>query len=139
VQLFFIDIDNFKYINDEYGHDVGDMVLKNVTQRMLHCIRNNDMLVRLGGDEFIIIVVDETENNSTGMVAEKILASLVQPIKYNQNNLYTSASIGIAIYPIHAQSPEKLIVNADKAMYMAKKEGKNQYVVFQNNKDPVLS
>nr|WP_321466470.1 EAL domain-containing protein [uncultured Desulfobulbus sp.] len=128
--VFFIDLDNFKNINDSMGHDKGDQVLIEVAERLSATIRSEDTLSRLGGDEFILLSESIDNENAVYNLASRILASLKQPIKLHPNTIYVNASIGIALYPNDGRTSQELIKNADMAMYKAKSEGKNKFVMF---------
>ncbi|MDD2462703.1 MAG: EAL domain-containing protein [Desulfobulbus sp.] len=128
--IFFIDLDNFKNINDSMGHDKGDQVLIEVADRLSATIRSEDTLSRLGGDEFILLSESIDNENAVYNLASRILASLKQPIRLHPNTIYVNASIGISIYPNDGRSSQELIKNADMAMYKAKSEGKNKFVMF---------
>ncbi len=128
--VFFIDLDNFKNINDSLGHDQGDLVLIEIAERLLQTIRSEDTLSRLGGDEFILLSENIENTHAIFNLATRLLASLKTPILLGQNTIYMHASIGIAIYPEDGQTTQELIKNADMAMYKAKSEGKNKFVMF---------
>ena len=131
ISLLFIDLDGFKFVNDTFGHNIGDNLLKEVGKRLLGCIREGDTVARLGGDEFVVSLL-ESDLKRAIMVAERILEKLKQPYDFGLKDVIKniSGSIGIAEYPDHAGNRSELIEAADKAMYAAKKRGKNQYVVF---------
>jgi diguanylate cyclase (GGDEF)-like protein/PAS domain S-box-containing protein len=128
--VFFIDLDNFKNINDSLGHNIGDQVLIEVAERLSATIRSEDTLSRLGGDEFILLSESIDNENAVYNLASRILASLKQPILLPPNTIYVNASIGIALFPNDGQTSLDLIKNADMAMYKAKSEGKNKFVMF---------
>lgn len=128
--VFFIDLDNFKNVNDSLGHDKGDQVLIEVATRLSQTIRSEDTLSRLGGDEFILLSESIENEHAVYTLANRILAALQQPITLKPNTIYINASIGIAIFPDDGQTPQELIKNADMAMYKAKSEGKNKFVMF---------
>ena len=129
--LFFIDLDQFKQINDSLGHDIGDRVLKVVAERLKAKIRKKDTLARLGGDEFIIIIENYKNIDTVSQLAESILKVLIQPIHVEGQTLYTSCSIGISLYPDDDTSAENLLKYADAAMYKAKEEGRNNYQFYR--------
>ncbi len=128
--LMFIDLDNFKTINDTLGHDYGDMLLKEVAARFHKILREEDLVARLGGDEFTVILDDIQDTAYSSVVAQKIIDSLSQPVRMNTETGYIGASIGIAIFPDDTNDIEQLIKDADMAMYKAKTEGKNAYRYF---------
>ena len=128
--LLFIDLDNFKQINDTLGHQYGDEVLKIVAKRLLSCIRKEDTLARLGGDEFTILILDLKTSESVAKVAQKIIESLKPPIAFSKHELHISASIGISLYPKDSKSKHDLLKYADTAMYKAKDEGRNNYQFY---------
>jgi diguanylate cyclase (GGDEF)-like protein/PAS domain S-box-containing protein len=133
--LLFIDLDNFKNLNDTLGHDMGDMLLKQVTQRLASCIRAGDTVSRLGGDEFVVMLVDMSEQlieaaTQTEAVGEKILASLSQPYQLDRNTYRCTASIGVTLFSGTEQATDELMKQADIAMYQAKKAGRNALRFF---------
>jgi PAS domain S-box/diguanylate cyclase (GGDEF) domain len=128
--LMFIDLDNFKPVNDSFGHEIGDLLLKEVADRMVHCLRDSDTVCRIGGDEFVILLDDVSYAVNAVGAAEKILMSLSQPFELADTQINISGSIGIALYPDHGTDERTLTKNADAAMYQAKENGKNQIQVF---------
>jgi diguanylate cyclase (GGDEF)-like protein/PAS domain S-box-containing protein len=128
--VMFIDLDHFKEINDIYGHQTGDKVLQQVSQRLVACVRESDTVARLGGDEFVVLLPIIDHENDAILVANKIVDAVDQPIRIAQSEMRVSSSIGIAIYPQHGKDEKLLVINADMAMYQAKKNGKNQSKVF---------
>ena len=133
--LMFIDVDNFKDINDTLGHDMGDMLLRQMAQRMSECIRSQDTLARLGGDEFVVMLVDlskqpEEAASEAQRVAKKILTRLAEPYVLGHRQHLGSVSIGVAIVDAHAPSREELFKQADLAMYQAKAAGRNALRFF---------
>ncbi len=128
--LFFIDLDQFKQINDSLGHEVGDKVLKVVAERLKAKIRKKDTLARLGGDEFTIIIEKYKNVQMVSALAEKILKVLVQPIHIEGHTLYISCSIGISLYPQDDINANNLLKYADAAMYKAKEEGRNNFQYY---------
>lgn len=126
--LFFMDLDGFKQINDHYGHDVGDKVLIETTSRISDTIRDEDILARVGGDEFTIILGNLGDQRDALPIADKIIAAVNQPIAHMDRLLHLGISIGISFYPIDGETMDELITKADDAMYSAKRTGKNHYV-----------
>jgi len=124
VALLFMDLNKFKQVNDEFGHQVGDVVLKEVANRFRQATRGSDAVMRIGGDEFILLLEDIKELSGVQCVAEKIIESLRDPIEIEGYKHYLGVSIGIALYPQDGQSFQELISAGDKAMYTAKREGK---------------
>ncbi len=130
IALMFIDLDNFKMINDTLGHDYGDLLLIEVAKRLKATLRAEDTVSRLGGDEFTIILEDIQDTAYPSIVAQKIIDTLSEPIQLKDEMGYIGASVGIAIFPDDADEIESLIKNADMAMYTAKNGGKNIYKYF---------
>lgn len=130
--LLFLDIDNFKDINDTFGHHVGDDLLKEVAIRLQSCVRKYDTLARLGGDEFTIILYDLQSSESTGKIAQNIIDRMAAPFALPDGLHYVSASIGITLYPSDHHNAAELLKNADQAMYSAKQRGRNQFQYFEN-------
>jgi diguanylate cyclase (GGDEF)-like protein/PAS domain S-box-containing protein len=129
VGLLFLDLDGFKSVNDGLGHDVGDVLLKTVAQRLVGSVRASDTIARLGGDEFTVILHDLTPVEGAAVVAQKILYVLSQPFVLEGHNVSVTASIGITVYPLDSETVEGLLRNADAAMYRAKAQG-NAYQFF---------
>lgn len=128
--VMFLDLDKFKPVNDNWGHDIGDLLLKQVAQRLLVCVRASDTVARIGGDEFIVLLPTIEQELDTTVVAEKILHALKQPFDVAGHVLNISGSIGIAVYPEHGDDEKLLLINADIAMYHAKKDGRNDYRLY---------
>jgi len=129
--LLFIDLDNFKSINDSLGHAAGDEVLRQTAERLRQCVRETDTVTRLGGDEFTIILSQIRSARDPESVAEHVLASMTAPFVVAGNEHFLNASIGIALYPADGKSPEDLLRNADTAMYRAKEGGRGRFVYFE--------
>ena len=126
--VMFLDLDNFKLVNDKFGHDAGDELLQETAKRFNNLLRESDTICRLGGDEFIILLPRlKHPRKNTEDVARKIVHSLDEPFLIKDNQIYVNTSIGIALYPDDGEEGEILIKSADKAMYTAKKEGPNNY------------
>lgn len=134
VAIFFIDLDKFKPINDTYGHKAGDFVLTTVSQRLLRIIRQEDILSRIGGDEFTLIIENIINVDDLSLLGEKIINGLREPIIFEGNTLSISASVGISVSDNDTVRADTLLRNADDAMYMAKKNGRNRVVLYSNNK-----
>jgi len=129
IGVMFIDLDNFKIVNDAMGHDHGDELLKAVATRLLVILRKSDTVARIGGDEFIIMVQNLNDVDDVIKIAMKIIDCFNQPFKVSNQDIYITASIGVSVYPIDGEDVETLIKNADIAMYKAKEIGKNQFVL----------
>lgn len=133
IALLFLDIDRFKEVNDVMGHDAGDMLLRQSASRIRHCVRPADTIARLGGDEFTIILTEVDDVEGVAQIAQRIVDALAQPFHIRQQEVRSSASIGITIYPNDAQSAEALVCNADQAMYLSKAAGRNQFSFFKQS------
>ncbi len=123
-----VDLDGFKPINDTFGHEAGDVVLKTVATRLTQYARTNDTVARMGGDEFTLICTDLGDENDAATFCERLLCSINGPIVLDIGTTQVGASIGVAFYPNKTKSESDLMHTADKAMYRAKKEGRNRYV-----------
>ncbi|HYD59460.1 MAG TPA: EAL domain-containing protein [Noviherbaspirillum sp.] len=130
VALFFMDLDNFKNINDSLGHQVGDMLLKAIGERLSQCVRSEDTVARIGGDEFLIVLSELDKGAQAVSVAEKILTATAGPFSLQNHQIHTTISIGIGIYPDDAQELHELVRHADSALYQAKARGRNNYQFF---------
>jgi len=130
VALFFIDLDNFKVINDSLGHVTGDMLLKILSQRLTKCVRSSDIISRLGGDEFTVIIDHVKGAEHLREIADKLAAAVAQAVELKDIELQTTASIGIALFPDDATNAEDLVRNADTAMYFAKSRGRSNFQFF---------
>jgi len=129
--VLFVDLDGFKEVNDALGHQAGDDLLVDVSNRLANCIRKSDTLARLGGDEFIIILSALENQSSVETIADKILTVMNEPFELEGRQAYITASIGIAIFPLHGLDGDSLISHADTAMYDAKDIGKNCWVMYE--------
>ena len=129
--VFFVDIDNFKIINDTYGHSIGDKIINLVAQRLQKNIRKNDTISRIGGDEFIIVIEDILEEKNIRKIASKIILDFNEPIQLEEYLFDTTISMGISIFPNNGLTVEDLIKQADTAMYIAKNSGRNQYQFYK--------
>lgn len=130
VGVLFIDLDQFKTINDSLGHHIGDRLLQTVASRILACMREEDTVARQGGDEFIVVLPNIKRFEDVAMVAQKLLLTLAAPYAIDKTDLHTSASIGVAVYPEDGSDIETLMRNADTAMYHAKTTGRNNFQFF---------
>ena len=130
--VIYIDLDNFKPINDGAGHQMGDEVLKTIAQRLLAHTRSTDICARLGGDEFVVIATQLESEQQAQLIADKILQQCCQPVRVNHIDYHLGASIGISICPNHGNDLEQLLKTADQAMYGVKKNGKSGYQLFHS-------
>jgi diguanylate cyclase (GGDEF)-like protein len=125
--VMFLDLDEFKKINDQYGHEFGDLLLKATADRIRDEIRETDTVARIGGDEFVIILSSLPEDNIAERIATNVIKQIARPIEINNIEVAVSASIGISLYPENGITAEELIRSADKAMYRVKHDGKNDF------------
>jgi diguanylate cyclase (GGDEF)-like protein len=130
--IMFIDMDQFKDINDTLGHHIGDFFLKEIALRLQRCLRKSDIVGRLGGDEFIVVLTDIRTRFYTNDIAEKIITSLFQPYQIEKHQIHSSCSIGISFFPADGNNVEQLMKSADTAMYHAKSEGRNNFQFFSS-------
>jgi diguanylate cyclase (GGDEF)-like protein/PAS domain S-box-containing protein len=133
--LLFIDLDGFKQVNDLYGHEAGDRLLIEMAYRLKSCVRTTDAIARLGGDEFTIILAELSNLDHVEFVCQKILTQVSSPFFFANEAVYVSCSIGVSLYPLDDSQPEELIRKADRAMYIAKQSGKNQFHYFTKEMD----
>lgn len=131
--LLFVDLDYFKNINDTLGHKYGDLLLKQVSERLRLCIRESDTIARVGGDEFVALIGNYDAKNSIELVAKKINNTLSLPFDLGDQKGQIAGSVGISIYPDHAMTSEKLYHYADLAMYQAKHNGRGTYCIYSDN------
>lgn len=129
--LLFVDLDDFKAINDRLGHDAGDELLKDAAKRLSACVRQSDTVARMGGDEFTVLLLDTGNLAFIKDIARNILAELDRPFRLGDDEVKVSGSIGITLFPEDGHSAQQLLSNADQAMYLAKQSGRNQ-VCFYN-------
>ena len=137
--VLFIDLDNFKMINDTHGHQIGDRFLQETAVRLASGTRADDTLARLGGDEFSVFMQDVKSTENALMIARKHVKNLFPHYQIEDKNLFASASVGVAIFPEHGVTAEALLKNADSAMYLAKEKGKNNVELFSEILDVKLS
>lgn len=138
IAVMFLDLDNFKTINDSLGHAAGDELLVSVSERLQACLRTSDTAARLGGDEFAVLIVDTTHTESAVLIAERIKDVFREPFVIDGKKTFITTSIGIAVTVTGNENPDELLRNADVAMYTAKNQGKDRYAVFENEMHEVL-
>jgi diguanylate cyclase (GGDEF)-like protein len=131
--LMFIDMDNFKPINDTFGHAIGDKLLARLALRMHQCMRESDTLARIGGDEFVVLLPNAESAHDAKIVADKIRQCIDIPFEVEDYTLNVTVSIGVAMYPDHGENEIELSKNADRAMYYAKQQGRNTVMVYHDN------
>jgi diguanylate cyclase (GGDEF)-like protein/PAS domain S-box-containing protein len=134
----FMDIDDFKAVNDTYGHELGDKLLVELSKRMKQALREGDTLARIGGDEFIAVMVDLNSIESCKPVLERLLKATNEPVTVDDTVLQVSASIGVTLYPQDGVDADQLMRHADQAMYIAKQAGKNRYQLFDAAQDSAI-
>ncbi|WP_295892051.1 EAL domain-containing protein [uncultured Vibrio sp.] len=130
VAIVYLDLDGFKAVNDTYGHDIGDELLVIVSKRMNETLRSGDTLARIGGDEFVVVLVGIERIKEFELIVERLLDAAKSPIAIGQKTMQVSASIGVTFYPQDESNADQLMRHADQAMYIAKQSGKNRYHVF---------
>lgn len=131
IAVMFLDLDLFKPVNDNLGHEIGDLLLQQVARRLQACVRASDTVARIGGDEFIVLLPTIEQKRDAAVVAEKMLHALNQPFDVAEHTIDISGSIGVAVYPEQGEDEKLLLINADIAMYHAKKNGRNAYHFFE--------
>ncbi len=130
VAVMFLDLDRFKLINDTLGHSVGDRLLQAIGQRLIACMREDDTVARMGGDEFTILIENVPDTGNLSSLAQKIITELSQPIILDGHEIVVTTSIGICVYPDDSEQADALIKHADAAMYLAKEKGRNNFQFF---------
>ena len=128
--VFYIDLDNFKPINDSAGHKTGDLVLQEVARRLKACLRSTDICARIGGDEFVVIATQIEQEQHVLEIAEKLLKQMQQPVEIDGHSYELGASIGVSLHPRHGQELAELLEKADSAMYQVKQQGRNGYRLY---------
>jgi diguanylate cyclase (GGDEF)-like protein/PAS domain S-box-containing protein len=132
VTLLFIDLDDFKAVNDSWGHQSGDAVLRAIAGRLTACCRKGDMVARLGGDEFALVLDDDEKAEDVAQAVPRILEEVARPLRYQEREISVTASIGIAVFPTDGEDAATLLKNADAAMYAAKENGGGTFRFFAN-------
>lgn len=135
IAVMFLDLDRFKVINDTLGHHVGDYLLKEIAERLKHCVREGDVVARLSGDEFTVLLDDVAALDDISPIANKIIAIFAEPFFYPGQELFTTVSIGISIFPDDGIDPQSMMQHADIAMYQAKAEGGNRFCFYTPDMD----
>lgn len=130
VAVLFVDLDHFKNINDTLGHRIGDLMLVEIAKILKRCVRPEDEVARIGGDEFMVIIAHDQPKAVAHETAQRIIQALREPIRLESQRLSVAASIGVAVFPDHGRTPEALLRSADLAMYRAKENGKNRFEFF---------
>lgn len=128
--VVFIDLDNFKFINDSLGHNAGDELLKEIAGRLSHCVRTSDTVARLGGDEFVLLLNDHFRSSTIISQLRRVLAEIGRPVMLSGREFHVGASLGVAMYPADGEDPASLLKHADTAMYAAKNRGRNNFQFF---------
>jgi diguanylate cyclase (GGDEF)-like protein len=131
VAVMFMDLDNFKHINDSLGHHAGDKLLQSVARRLVACVRGEDTVSRQGGDEFVALLSEVRQPEDAAVIARKMLEAVAQTHAIDQHELRVTASIGVSIYPDDGADAETIVKNADTAMYQAKENGRHCYRFFE--------
>ncbi len=130
--MFFVDLDRFKKVNDTLGHSAGDDLIRQVAQRLCEVVRRQDTVARLGGDEFAVLLPGMADRAAIHQLAERMLEALHLPYTIEGAEVYTSASIGVALYPDHGETYDELLSHADEALYLSKAMGRNTYNIYAN-------
>lgn len=131
--VLYLDLDRFKWINDNLGHAAGDELLRQVAHRLSQCARKADTVARLGGDEFLCVLPDMETPSAAEDLSKRIIHSLSQPFALQAGTASIGASIGIALFPAHGEATDSLIACADKALYQSKNAGRNRYSVYSGD------
>lgn len=131
----YLDLDGFKPVNDQFGHNVGDLFLKDFATRINSCIRSHDLCARIGGDEFVLLLTEVKDDNEVEAALARLCNTITKPFIVDNNVITVSASIGVTIYPYDHNDPDTLLRHADMAMYNAKQNGKNQIKIFDSSNE----
>jgi diguanylate cyclase (GGDEF)-like protein len=132
VLVIFIDLDHFKQINDHFGHSTGDQVLVQIALRLSGCLRASDTVCRYGGDEFVLLLPQESEHDAIEVIVDKLMFAVTLPMTANAHFIIPEVSMGVAVFPRHGIELDVLIEKADKAMYAAKVRGGQRYQISQS-------
>lgn len=132
LSLLFVDLDGFKEVNDTFGHDVGDVLLREIAARLRACLREGDVIGRIGGDEFVVLIEESGGPEQIALVARKILDTVARPVSVRGHECQVTGSVGISVYPQDGKDSQVLLRNADSAMYRAKELGKNRYQFYSD-------
>lgn len=128
--VLFLDLDNFKHVNDSLGHSAGDALLKGASSRLKKCTREQDTVARLGGDEFVVLLTGVKDASDATITADRIVSEMIHSFEIQEHQLNVTCSVGISLFPTHGADVESLIKNADVAMYAAKENGRNNFQLF---------
>jgi diguanylate cyclase (GGDEF)-like protein/PAS domain S-box-containing protein len=128
--LLFVDLDGFKVVNDTFGHDAGDALLREIAARLRTCLREGDVIGRIGGDEFVVLIEESNDAERLALVAQKILDTVARPVSVRGHECQVTSSVGISTYPQDGKDSQVLLRNADSAMYRAKEQGKNRFQFY---------
>jgi len=137
--VMYLDLDGFKQINDTLGHAAGDTLLRAVATRLVAAVRQEDTVARLGGDEFVIVLCDLDHPDSVAKLVSKVIQAVSQPYNIEDRTVCMTASVGVGIYPTHGEDVETLMKGADKALYEAKRTGKNDYRIATRIDPPTVT
>jgi diguanylate cyclase (GGDEF)-like protein len=130
LSLLFLDLDGFKAVNDSYGHDIGDLLLKEVSKKFKSCLRSSDLIIRMGGDEFTIILSEIVDEQYAAVIAQRIIDSIKSPFHLSGQECSIGVSIGISLYPLNSDNVETLLKYADIAMYRAKEDSGSSFQFY---------
>ena len=130
IAVLFIDLDGFKSVNDAFGHEIGDQVLKLVSDKLRRCIRSSDTVARMSGDEFILVIENLSKQEDALSIASKILGTISAPLMVSNQHITITASIGLSLYPVDGEDELNLLQKADAAMYQVKNNAKNGFRLF---------